>query len=210
MTAKLFYFHDPMCSWCWGFAPTWERLQQLCHKHFSEDLEVDFILGGLAPDSDQPMPLSLQQTLQSYWHRIEKLLGTEFNHDFWTLCQPRRSTYPACRAVIAASNQGAGQLMISAIQEAYYLKAMNPSDIDTLIQLAEKLVLNTKQFKEDLCSDETESELMKQIALYKQLSSRGFPSLALLINDLLYEIPVDYKHPQAMFDMIDAYLKNHK
>ncbi|MCP4060185.1 MAG: DsbA family protein, partial [Pseudoalteromonas sp.] len=20
---KLIYVHDPMCSWCWGYKPTW-------------------------------------------------------------------------------------------------------------------------------------------------------------------------------------------
>jgi protein-disulfide isomerase-like protein with CxxC motif len=57
--------------------------------------------------------------------------GTEFNFDFWTKCQPRRDTYKACRAVIAASQQNAEEAMIEAIQKAYYLRAMNPSEHDS-------------------------------------------------------------------------------
>ncbi|MFT6977114.1 MAG: putative protein-disulfide isomerase, partial [Shewanella psychromarinicola] len=22
----LYYVHDPMCSWCWGYRPTWDTL----------------------------------------------------------------------------------------------------------------------------------------------------------------------------------------
>ena len=25
-TPELFYVHDPMCSWCYAFAPVWERV----------------------------------------------------------------------------------------------------------------------------------------------------------------------------------------
>ena len=38
--------------------------------------------------------------------RIEgRIPGVRFNFDFWTHCTPKRSTYPACRAVIAARAQ---------------------------------------------------------------------------------------------------------
>ena len=202
MTTKLFYFHDPMCSWCWGFAPVWSELQQLVERDFGDHLTIQYVLGGLAPDSDEPMPRELQDTLQHYWHRIHKLLGTTFNFDFWTLCSPRRSTYPACRAVIAATIQGKEKSMIDALQRAYYLRALNPSDISTHILLAEELELDLKTFKEDLASAETEEELHKQIALYKKLSANGFPSLTLQDNQSFTAIPIDYKDADVMFNTI--------
>ncbi|MDF4306582.1 DsbA family protein, partial [Vibrio parahaemolyticus] len=27
MDIKLYYVHDPMCSWCWGYKPTIEKLK---------------------------------------------------------------------------------------------------------------------------------------------------------------------------------------
>ena len=68
----------------------------------TDKLSIEYKVGGLAPDSDEPMPLDMQQFLQQTWHRIEQQLGTKFNHDFWHTAQPRRSTYPACRAVLVA------------------------------------------------------------------------------------------------------------
>jgi putative protein-disulfide isomerase len=54
---------------------------------------------------------------------------------------PRRSTYAACRAVIAARRQNPGyeEKMILAIQQAYYLEARNPADSHTLIELASEI-----------------------------------------------------------------------
>ena len=103
---RLYYAHDPMCSWCWGFRPVWE---QLTHR-LPSNVRTQRLLGGLAPDNNQPMSEQTRERIQDTWRRIEQRIpGTEFNFDFWEKCQPRRSTYPACRAVIAAGRQGEKQ-----------------------------------------------------------------------------------------------------
>jgi len=101
-TMRLNYIHDPMCSWCWAFRPVWTELQ----KQLPESLQLRYLLGGLAPDSNIIMPADMQQMIQRHWQTIQKRVpATQFNFDFWTQCRPRRSTYPACRAVIAAKQQ---------------------------------------------------------------------------------------------------------
>lgn len=202
MTVKLYYFHDPMCSWCWGFSPTWGLLK----RRLSDFIEIEYVLGGLAPDSQEPMPEEMQQTIQSYWKKIERLLGTRFNYNFWSECQPRRSTYPACRAVIAAQEQRRNEDMIRAIQEAYYLRAMNPSDLETLVQLARELNLDMQQFEEAVASERVESELQRQIQLYRSISARGFPSLVLAVNEQLHPIRVDYQQADNMFVKIKSHI----
>jgi putative protein-disulfide isomerase len=122
MDKVLYYVHDPMCSWCWAFNKTWAKIQ----TQLPADIEVRYILGGLAPDNDQPMPLELQQRISSGWYKIEEAVpGTQFNHEFWTLCKPRRSTYPSSRAIIAAKklDNTSEKRMLLAIQQAYYLQA---------------------------------------------------------------------------------------
>ena len=47
--AKLYYIHDPMCRWCYTFLPVWINIRS--------SISEQYILGGLASDSDQPMPL---------------------------------------------------------------------------------------------------------------------------------------------------------
>ena len=113
-SARLIYVYDPMCSWCWGYKPTWLALQQQLNEQIPS-LKIDYRLGGLAPDSDVAMPQDMQQFLSQTWHKISAQLGTEFNHGFWQECQPRRSTYPACRACLIAREFGLEQAMILAI-----------------------------------------------------------------------------------------------
>lgn len=178
-----------MCSWCWGFNNTWSEVEAaLCRK-----IDIEYVVGGLAPDSNLPMPKEMQTMLQKTWETIEQRIpGTQFNFDFWTHCEPRRSTYPACRAVLAAKNQNAEKDMILVIQQAYYLNAKNPSDDDTLESLAGDLSLDLNVFREDLNSTETEAELLKQIEFGRSIGAQGFPSLIIQVGERTRLITIDY------------------
>ncbi|SCA56053.1 conserved hypothetical protein [Candidatus Terasakiella magnetica] len=189
ISSTLFYVHDPMCSWCWGHCPQWQKLK----KNLPDTVMVKNIVGGLAPDSDAPMPMAQQQAISGYWKKIEGLLGTQFNYDFWTKNTPRRSTYPACRAVIAARWQNAEEKMILAIQEAYYLRAMNPSDQETHLQLASELDLDTGRFEADLNSQKLEQAFSEELQFAQSLPIHGFPSMVLQHDEKLYAIPLDYQ-----------------
>lgn len=207
MVATLYYIHDPMCSWCWGYRPTWNQLQQ----NLPNEINVVYVAGGLAADSNDPMPLELQQSIQQHWKTIHHKLGTEFNFGFWIKNTPRRSTYMACRAAIAAGLQSFQEDMIDAIQKAYYLRALNPSDRDILTKLGKEISdqknhIDYQRFCTDLVSDEVQLELERQITLARELTESGFPSLSLELDQQRYMIPVDYKDYSTSLDKIISFL----
>lgn len=203
----LYYVHDPMCSWCWAFVPTWTKIQEA----LKDRIEIRYLLGGLAPDSAQIMPKEMQDAIGGYWKTIEQRVpGTQFNHDFWTLCQPRRSTYPSCRAVIAARKQQPTleKPMILAIQKAYYLQAKNPSDDSVLTELAVELGLDGELFSTDLNSPETHQMLGDEMRLGAEIGAQGFPSLILKMKAGHLYIPLDYNQPEVVLDRLQAFLKD--
>ena len=188
----LYYVHDPMCSWCWAFKPTWERLRKL----LGDDVEVELLLGGLAIDDPNPMPAAQREAMRKVWETIEATVpGTTFNYDFWTKCKPKRSTYPACRAVISARLQipGHDAVMIDAIQKAYYLDARNPSDDDVLETLAYEIGLDVPQFDEDINRATTHLALEREIFASRRMGVQGFPSLVLKQNEGSSMVPIDYR-----------------
>ena len=201
----LIYAHDPMCSWCWGFRPTLQALRNQLPKQ----IRFQHLLGGLAADSDQAMPIEMQQSLQNTWRSIQqKIPGTEFNFAFWQQCQPRRSTYPACRAVLAARTLQADceEAMILAIQTAYYTRAMNPSNADTLQQLASEIGLDSDDFLQTLHREETEQQLQQEIQHARQIGMNSFPSLVLQTPDQHYwPIAVHYTDAKPMLKTIESY-----
>ena len=156
---------------------------------------MDYLLGGLAPDSNQPMPIETREYVKGNWKRIQEMIpDTRFNYDFWTSCEPKRSTYPACRAVICAKQQHPDfeNLMIYGIQKSYYLEAQNPSNEAVLINIAKKLGLDINKFKIDLNSSQVNEILLDEIKLTKSMDINSIPSLVLQINNTLKAIDIDY------------------
>lgn len=200
----LYYSHDPMCSFCWGFRPEWEALQSMLDEQLPE-IDLVYIMGGLAPDSDEPMPAEMQHKLQATWRYIQdRMPGTQFNFDFWHKQQPRRSTYPACRAVVAAKmlDPKIEYPMILAIQQAYYLQALNPSNEDTLIACARSIGLDTHQFRTTLRSEECDRAFAADRQLSRSLGISSFPSLVIRRGKSRFNIPVNYNNAAGMMKQI--------
>ena len=153
------------------------------------------------------MPESMQLSIRSTWQRIQQEIpGSEFNYDFWSDCQPRRSTYQSCRAVIAAGFQGDDyrKKMLLAIQQAYYLQAKNPSNIDVLIQLSADIGLDAKQFEIDLLSKTCDDFLKNDLLLSSRLGVTGFPALVLSNNDSNTLIHIDYTNSKSIISSVLA------
>jgi len=201
MPLHLYYFHDPMCSWCWAFRPIWNEIV----AGLPGNVIAKRVLGGLAPDTDQPMPAEMQAKLQGIWQKIQQTVpGTQFNFEFWEKCTPRRSTYPACRAVIAARAQGLGneEPMILAIQQAYYLEAMNPANLNTLFGLADRIGLDRDRFIADIQSPAVNQMLMEEIGFCQKLNVNGFPTLLLERNGVFTNITHDYRNAIVVLDQV--------
>lgn len=163
-----------MCAWCYGFQP---ELEQFLTSYPA--IKMDWVMGGLAPDNVQPMDHALRNSIASYWHQIEEVSQVTFNHEYWELNTPYRSTYPACRAVIAANQlkPDSAREMVKAIQSAYYKEAKNPSLVDTLVECAKTLGLEENEFLETLKSKETEEQLRNHFSMTRQFQVSGFPAL---------------------------------
>lgn len=194
-----------MCSWCYAFSNSLLSLKRAL------PVSVGFVkvVGGLAPDTMEPMPLPLRDKIQQTWHQIERTVpDVRFNFDFWLKNTPMRSTYPACRAVLTAKKQGndCEDKMIEAIQMAYYRKAQNPSLPATLLRCAERAGLNLSQFAYDFVSEAVESDLQSEIGFARRLGVVSFPSLRLEHLGTYYPIEVDYLNPSTMLNTLSAVL----
>lgn len=206
MSQILYYVHDPMCSWCYAFGPVFTQLRAA----LPEAIRVERLLGGLAPDTTTPMDEAMRQRLQATWQRIEKSVpGTRFNFDFWQQCIPYRSTYNSCRAVIAAKAQGEAfdEKMTSSIQLAYYRQARNPSEVETLIDIAAEIGLDREDFAVTIASPETERELQRQIAFAAEIGADAYPALILELNGSRWPVGIDYNDPAPMLDTIEFLLE---
>jgi putative protein-disulfide isomerase len=152
------------------------------------------------------MPTDMQAKLRGIWQTIQHTVpGTPFNFEFWETCVPRRSTYAACRAVIAARRQNPDyeERMILAIQQAYYVEARNPADSNTLIELASEIGLERKLFSAALVSPAVQEELSKEIEFTQRLEVKGFPTLLLEKEGVFTAIQHDYHNAETVLHQVE-------
>ena len=205
----LYYIYDPMCSWCYAF----EHPLNILQKQLPAELNFKTILGGLAADTKTPMPIETQTMIQQAWQQIESTLpNVRFNFDFWTKNTPLRSTYPACRAILAVENQvpKLAESMRQLIQHAYYQEAKNPSLNETLIACAAQLSLNIDQFSKDLLSLAINIKLSEQRHFSRLLGVSSYPSLRLVLKSEIYTIPIDYTEIDPTLNQINKLLNSHR
>lgn len=201
----LVYVHDPMCSWCYGFQPTWRQLKGLIPRRLS----VVSLLGGLAGDSVQPMPLEMVEYLERMWVQIHNECGVKFNHDYWRQEPlPPRTTFIACRGVITAEKiAGRGEVFTERIQDAYYKNAANVWDSDVLANLAEDIGFCREAFLEMLNSQDVHDVHNEQRAMANRLGVEGYPSLILIHRQLGYPISIRHGGAQKMWQEIASILE---
>ena len=151
--------------------------------------------------------MEMRTIIESYWHQVTKKTGATFNYDFWQKNTPQRSTYPACRAIIAADWQNKEEEMITAIQHAYYLYAKNPSLMNVLERCAEQIDLDMQQFKEAIISPNLQKEFEQQLQFARSIGGHSFPSLFLQTNEKVYPLPLHYTNKDVLLTAITKIIK---
>lgn len=204
MQKTLYYIHDPMCSWCYAFKPVFEELK----KNLKDDTHIVYVCGGLAQHTDEPMPKDQQEKIKAIWQQIEEEIGTQFNYDFWSKNTPQRATYLACQALILAREMGKEEEMLQAIQRAYYQKALNPSQKEVLVKLADEIGLDKKVFEQRLHTPQMQALLDEDLNLRRKLNVRVFPTLLLQYKKECYPINIDFKESSKMLAQIQNLSEN--
>lgn len=200
----LYYIYDPMCSWCYAFAPTFNEVK----KNLASNIKVVYVPGGLAPHNKEPMSQNMRDKIQNIWHEITYGVGTKFNHDFWKNNIAYRSTYLSCQATLAARTQGKEYEMIKAIQKGYYQDALNPSLKEDLIKMAKDIDFDLEQFSKEFISKEFELMLKEELDLRRKLNIRNFPSLVIKYKKETYPINISFNEPQKILAQIEDLTTN--
>lgn len=197
----LYYFGDPMCSWCWGFRPVLEQVDQ----EYPE-LERVMVLGGLRGGDEEPMSDDLAAMIRNAWLRIEESTGQKFNHDLWELHRPLATTWPACRAVLAARllDPKAEWAFMVAMFGAYFTRALDPSSRETHLLIAEEQGFDREVYLGILESEQVETTLQTDLRTTQRFGITGFPSVVLSIEGNNYVISPGYQPVEGLRRAINA------
>ncbi len=176
---RLIYVGDPMCSWCWGFAPEIEAL--------AEDLPVGVVVGGLRPGPmAQPLDDRMARSLERHWVEIAERTGQPFDiaflerRDGWTY-----DTEPAAIAVtqMREMNEARALDYFSDIQNAFYAQGADVTQYDVLTHLATGFGIDIDGFAAELVSDAAKTRAWDDFARARDWGISGFPTLVGELED---------------------------
>lgn len=200
----LWYFADPMCSWCWGFSAAIETLRNDTRAR----LKIALVLGGLRPGETAPLTAAARDDILHHWQAVHARTGQPFRFDDALPAGFVYDTEPACRAVVAAGALDASRIfpMFKAIQSAFYAEGRDVTQGDCLAQLASGLGLDAARFAELWASDTVRARTQAHFRQTRAAGVRGFPTLILQQDERLSPIATGCEALDAVRAKLDACL----
>ncbi len=173
----LWYFADPMCSWCWGFAPAIGAIKDA----YAGQLKIALMLGGLRPGTTEPMTPAARAEILQHWRDVQRMTGQAFDFEGALPEGFVYDTEPACRAVIAVADIEPETTFayFKAVQAAFYAHGRDVTKPDTLAALAEEHNIDKPRFLERFHSEDAHKFTRRHFEVTRQTGVRGFPTVVL-------------------------------
>lgn len=173
----LWYFADPMCSWCWGFAPVISEIVDT----YQDRLQLALMMGGLRPGTTQPTTPEFRSEILHHWEEVHRRSGQPFKLDGALPDGFIYDTEPACRAVVAAIDLNAAVAFayFKSVQAAFYAEGRDVTQPQTLAQLAAQQGLDSDRFLERFASEEIKKMTRTHFRQTAEIGVRGFPTVIL-------------------------------
>ena len=171
----LLYIADPMCSWCYGFAPVINGLA----NHFGARLPVRIIVGGLRAGNTKAMAQSDKDYISSAWTRVNAATGQPFDHKFFEREGFVYDTEPACRAVVTMRDLAPEKALRynSAISSAFYGHDRDTTSGEVLADIAAECGVDRVHFLSAFLSPDIRNQTFRDFLSTKDMGVDGFPCL---------------------------------
>lgn len=200
----LWYFADPMCSWCWGFSPVVQRLKEKYHSH----VKFTLVLGGLRPYTRESITDALRQEILHHWHEVHKMTGQAFSFEGAMPDGFIYDTEPASRAVVTVGELSPQTTFdyFTSVQRAFYVEQKDVTQESVLAALLTSLSVDEQQFQQTFCSEPIKQKTQAHFHKSRQFGVRGFPTLILQADQQYYILTSGYRPYDELQSEIDACL----
>lgn len=175
MASRLLYVMDPMCSWCWGFAPVVEALAE---QAAAAGVSLQIVVGGLRRDQ-VAIDAAARVRYLGYWQAVNASTGQLFDFERGLPEGLVYDTEPACRALVTARQLDAASAwaLLKLIQQAFYTEGADVTQAGVLVQRAEQAGIPRIEFAEAFDSQAMQEATAADFTWVQDLGIAGFPTL---------------------------------
>lgn len=174
------YVGDPMCSWCWGFAPV---LDAMIRRY---DIPMQTVVGGLRPGPNaEPLDEITRRTLAEHWDHVEEASGQPFDRAALEREDWVYDTELGAIAVVTMRRLDESRTFdfFKRLQRAFYAENVDITDPGAYPGLLEGFEVDRAEFMDLLQSEEMKREAWADFALARRLTATGFPTLLLRVGE---------------------------
>jgi putative protein-disulfide isomerase len=202
----LWYFADPMCSWCWGFSPVISAIRE----RYKDDFVFVLLMGGLRPSATDPVTPEFREDILGHWSDVRKLTGQPFKMEG---AMPEGFVYdtePPCRAVVAVHDLNPDVTFdyLKSVQQAFYAEQRDVTRADILAGLVQQQKLDPAMFMEKFLSEEVRQKTQAHFRQTAEIGIRGFPSVVLQNQAGATLLTRGWRSFEDLRPEIDDWLKN--
>lgn len=205
MNARLLYVMDPMCSWCWGFAPV---AQALIAQAREAGVATRVVPGGLRRGAS-PLDASTRKYILEHWQAVAEATGQPFAFEGAMPDGFVYDTEPACRALVAARELDAERVwpLLALIQRGFYQQGLDVTTAPQLVELAEQAGFDRATFADALLRAEVRAATAADFSWVQDLGIAGFPTLLAERNGQLVLLTNGYQPLQSLQPLLGRWLQ---
>lgn len=202
---RLLYFADPMCSWCWGFAPVAAEIGRVCADR---GVPVRLCVGGLRAFETRPMDERAKASIRHHWQEVAAATGQPFDYAFFTRERFVYDTEPACRAAVAMRNllPDAALDYFAAVQHAFYAENLDVTTEDALAEVAWGFDVTPSDFAVLFRAEEVIEATRADFRLVQGLGIAGFPTVLLQEGERLSVLTAGWRPFAELEDDLRTWL----
>lgn len=198
------FFGDPMCSWCWGFAPELERIRAAC----ADRAAFHMVMGGLRPGAREPWDVRMRAEIRHHWQDVQTRTGQPFDFARFDDAAFVYDTEPACRALVCVRELAPDQApaMYEALQRAFYAQNRDITDPAILAEIAVGTGVARERFQAMFVSPAAREATAFDFQRTRAFGVSGFPTVVCADHGQYAFLTLGYRPFAAIGPLLEEWL----
>jgi len=175
---KIYYVYDPLCGWCFAYAPIMEKLAQ----EFKDQVEFVVIPGGMiVGEHVRPIGEIAPYLLQAI-PELEEISGVKMGAPYIAMIKEGSyvaSSYEPSLAMVVFKSFNTGRDVEYAhkVQQSYFIQAKDIMGDSLYTDLAREFDISPEEFMKRMSDTSYHTKTQDHFNFAAYLNTKGFPAL---------------------------------
>ena len=197
---ELLYAANPMCSWCWGFAPAIRAVRERWPT-----MKLTVVTGRLG-HGQGAMRDADKAEVRHHWEGVQARSGQPFDFGFFERESFVYDTEPPCRALILVRSAypALAEPFLHRLQERFYALGQDVTDADLLTDAAAEFGVARDDFARHFAGDAARAAGRAEWDATARIGVTGYPTLLALGAGKPRVVALGYRAPDEVVAAIES------